>query len=145
MLRNAIARSSAKRFLVDGYPRIVSDGFPSVQDQVFAFEDLIGKIGSVIVLDAPQDARVSRQMSGGTGVLTPGQAKLLAASTEAFTREKVKILDFFDKLGIVKRVRRIVCVSHASRACADVLRRVVDRSTRAPRRWTLCLRRRPSC
>ncbi len=34
VIRQAIAQSPARRFLLDGYPRVVSDGYPTVQDQV---------------------------------------------------------------------------------------------------------------
>ncbi len=34
VIRKAIADSPARRFLLDGYPRVVSDGYPTVQDQV---------------------------------------------------------------------------------------------------------------
>jgi UMP-CMP kinase len=104
VIRNAIARSPAKKFLIDGFPRVVSDGFPSVQDQVFAFEDAVAPIRGVVVLDVSLDERTKRVLSGGTGVLTPGQQKQLAASTEAFVREKSKILQFFEKLGKVVKI-----------------------------------------
>jgi len=104
VIKDAIARSPAKKFLIDGFPRIVSDGFPSVQDQVFAFEEFIGPIRSVVVLEASVAARVARYIPGGGTVLTPGQQKQLEASTEAFTREKVKVLKFFEKLGKVAKI-----------------------------------------
>ena len=75
--------------------------------QLFAFEDEIGPVRNVIVLEAAFATRVARYLPSGAGPLTPGQLALLEASTEVFTREKTKVLGFFDKLG---KVAKVCCV-----------------------------------
>ena len=114
VIKGAINRSAARRFLLDGYPRVVSDGYPSVQDQVFGFEEAVGPIEGVVVLEAGRAARVSRVLTAGPdAVLTPGQERQLEASVETFVREKTRVLGFFNTLGKVVTVRRLcvaVCV-----------------------------------
>lgn len=73
--------------------------------QLFAFEDEIGPVRNVIVLEAAFATRVARYLPAGAGPLTPGQLALLEASTEVFAREKSKVLGFFEKLGKVAKVR----------------------------------------
>ncbi len=34
VIRKAIETATARRFLLDGYPRVVNDGYPTVHDQV---------------------------------------------------------------------------------------------------------------
>lgn len=96
----AVGKAPTRRFLLDGYPRTVNDGYPSVQDQVFALEQGLGPVRGVVVLDAADDTRQARVGAA----LTPGQQRELDESVEVFRREKLAVLRFFEKTGKVMRL-----------------------------------------
>lgn len=94
VIRRAMARSPSSRFLLDGYPRLTSGGFPGVHDQVFALESRVGAIKGAIHLDCDYDMRVAR-----TGAKLPGEIQQLRDRIDTFRREKVPVFNFFEKLG----------------------------------------------
>ena len=112
VIRKAIAASRSNKFLLDGYPRLVSDGFPGVHDQVFALEEQVGPVRAVVCLDAHLDDRRARV--GGTP--TKGDDAALLRSVDAFEREKLPVLRFFEQLGKATTVRA---------RCGGLFRRVV--------------------
>jgi adenylate kinase family enzyme len=93
-IKRAIAATSAPRFLIDGFPRLVSAGFPGVHDQVFALEAGVGAVKGCIALDCEPDMRVAR-----SGAKTPGELAALRARVDTYRREKLPVLSFFQKIG----------------------------------------------
>jgi len=101
VLKKAIAGSRSRRFLLDGFPRVVSDGFPGVHDQLFALEERVGPVKAVVCLSAGVEER--RKRIGGTP--TKGDVAALERSMDAFQREKMPVVQFFGNLGRVTMVR----------------------------------------
>jgi adenylate kinase len=95
VLREAMARSTATRFILDGFPRLTSEGFPSVHDQVFALEESVGPVRGCVCLDAHLAQRKARIL----GVPTVGQEAALARSVNAFKREKLPVVAYFEAIG----------------------------------------------
>eukprot|EP01138_Halocafeteria_seosinensis_P007411 gb/GECG01007576.1/.p1 GENE.gb/GECG01007576.1/~~gb/GECG01007576.1/.p1 ORF type:complete len:1604 (+),score=244.01 gb/GECG01007576.1/:1-4812(+) len=96
VINKAIQRCHAQRFILDGFPRVVSEGFPSAQDMVFALESEVGRIRGAVVLDLPFEERKTR-LSGEQ--ITRGVEKQLKDSVDTFNREKLPVTNFFAKLG----------------------------------------------
>lgn len=94
LLRRAVLRSGASRFIVDGFPRVVSAGFPSVHDQVFALEAALGPIKGCVGLVASESVRASRLAAS-----TPGELAAVRAKVTSFAREKMPVLTFFTAVG----------------------------------------------
>lgn len=94
LLRRAVLRSGASRFIVDGFPRVVSAGFPSVHDQVFALEAALGPIKGCVGLVASESVRATR-----LGASTPGELAAVRAKVTSFAREKMPVLSFFTAVG----------------------------------------------
>jgi adenylate kinase family enzyme len=94
VIRAAMASSTASRFLLDGFPRVVSAGFPHVHDQVFELEARVGPVKGCIVLEASWDARVAR-----TGAKSAGELAQLKAAVDTFRREKLPVHTLFERLG----------------------------------------------
>lgn len=68
VLHEAILRSQSNKFVIDGYPRTVSDGTPTVHEQVESLEKDIGKIKVVLSFMGNTDKRQTRMNN-----LTPAQ------------------------------------------------------------------------
>jgi adenylate kinase family enzyme len=96
VVRRAMAQSTAKRFILDGYPRVVSVGYPRVSDQVFALEEAVGPIKGAVLLETDDSAR-SQRVAGG-GDMSVGELSVLRASIDTFHREKVPVAEYFDRL-----------------------------------------------
>ena len=96
VIRRAMAASTAKRFILDGYPRVVSVGYPRVSDQVFALEEAVGPIKGAVLLETEDSARSSR-VSGGQA-MSVGEAAALRASIDTFHREKMPVAQYFERL-----------------------------------------------
>ena len=99
VLRRAMAGSPAPRFILDGFPRLTSDGFPGVHDQIFALEASVGAVKGAIHLDCDFDMRVAR-----AGAKLPGEIAQLRERLDTFRREKEPVRQFFEKLGRAVRV-----------------------------------------
>jgi adenylate kinase family enzyme len=95
VIHRAITASTASRFLLDGFPRLVSAGYPAVHDQVFALEARVGPVKGCIALEAAWDARVVRARAEGSA----GEQAQLRGAVDTYRREKLPVLAFFDKLG----------------------------------------------
>lgn len=85
VLKEAIRKSRCNRFLLDGFPRVVSDGFPAIHDQVLGLQEGLGEIHGVICLDAKLEQRRSRI----TGNPTVGMEAALTGSVDTYLREKL--------------------------------------------------------
>jgi len=94
VIARAMASSPASRFLIDGFPRIVSAGYPGVHDQVFALEARIGAVKGAVHLDAAYDMRLAR-----SGAKAPGEVAALRQRIDTFRREKAPVLTFLEKIG----------------------------------------------
>jgi len=94
LIASALAASGARRVLLDGFPRVVSVGYPAVHDQVWALEARLGPIKGCVALTASMAARTAR-----TGAATPGALAALADKVQTYAREKAPVLDFFRKIG----------------------------------------------
>jgi len=95
VIKQAISRSRAARFILDGFPRLTSEGFPAVHDQVFALDDAVGPIRGCVCLDAHLAQRKARIR----GSPTVGQEAALARSVNAFKREKLPVVAYFEAIG----------------------------------------------
>ena len=97
----AVALLSAKmqscigsKFIVEGFPRAISMGFPMVHDQVFELEAKVGNVHNVLLLDNDVTA----------GVAFSGDVSNAAAAA-LFKKEQRPIVDHFATLGKVFTVR----------------------------------------
>lgn len=95
VLRAAINESSATRFLIDGFPRLVSDGFPGAHDQCYALEEDVGPVRGMVVLEASVEDRKAR-VGGAASV---GDQAALLRSVDTFAREKLPVLRFYEAAG----------------------------------------------
>lgn len=94
VIHKAVLRSHCSRILIDGYPRTVSVGFPSVHDQVFALEARVGTVKGCVSLSAELPTLVER-----AGAKTPGEIAAVRAMREAYLREKASTVTFFSRIG----------------------------------------------
>ena len=94
LVRRAMLGSPATRFLLDGFPRLTSAGFPGVHDQVFALEASVGAVKGAVLLDCDFDMRVARAHAK-----LPGEVAQLRDRLDTFRREKQPVFDFFERLG----------------------------------------------
>jgi adenylate kinase len=94
VIRSAMAHSPAQRFLLDGFPRVVSAGFPGVHDQVFALEAEVGPVKGCICLEADEATRLTR-----TGAKTAGEIAAVKVREQTLLREKMPVVPFFQRLG----------------------------------------------
>ena len=97
VIRQAMAGTTATRYILDGYPRVVSQGYPRVSDQVFALEEAVGPVKGAILLETARDARTQRVAGGAE--LSVGEAAALEAAVDTFQREKVPVSNYFDRVG----------------------------------------------
>uniref|UniRef100_A0A7S1CGK1 Adenylate kinase n=1 Tax=Bicosoecida sp. CB-2014 TaxID=1486930 RepID=A0A7S1CGK1_9STRA len=95
VIRAAINESSARRFLLDGFPRVVSDGFPNAHDQCYALEREVGPVKGMVVLEAGLDDRKKR-VGGAASV---GEQAALLRSVDTFAREKLPVLRHYEAQG----------------------------------------------
>ena len=91
----AMRASTARRFLLVGCPRVVSDGFPSVHDQVYELETRLGGVRAAIALEADMTTRRARIGPAPT----IGQEAGLARSLDTYAREKAPVVAFFERAG----------------------------------------------
>jgi adenylate kinase len=85
-IKNAILAANNDKFIIDGYPRVVSDGYPLVHDQVAAFESSIGHISLMVNLEASKESRAARS----------SDAKAAEESHEIYLREKLAAVRYFE-------------------------------------------------
>lgn len=95
VIAGAMRASTARRFLLDGFPRLVSDGHPAVHDQVYELEQRLGAVRSVVALEADLSARRARIGPAPT----IGQEADLARSVDTYAREKAPVFAFFERAG----------------------------------------------
>ena len=88
------ASYGASRFLLDGFPRVVSAGFPAAHDQVMAAEEKLGAIKGAIVITASLEARAAR-----LGAKSAGEVAVVRGLGDTFRREKAPVAAFFERLG----------------------------------------------
>jgi len=97
VLERAIARNRAtSRFVLKGFPRVISAGFPAVHDQVMVAEERLGAFKGAVVLSATLDVKVAR-----AGAKVPGEVAVVRGRADAFRRECGPCINFFEKLGKV--------------------------------------------
>ena len=113
LVRRAMLGSPATRFLLDGFPRLTSAGFPAVHDQVFALEASVGAVKGAVMLDCDWDMRVARAHAK-----LPGEVAQLRARMDTFRREKQPVYDFFERLG------RAVAVNTTKKTADEVFEAV---------------------
>lgn len=89
IIKRAILESGNSRFILDGFPRVVSAGYPLAHDQVVALEESIAPVKAVLHLDATEETRVVR--SGG-------DLDAVKEASEVFGREKLPIVRYFESL-----------------------------------------------
>ncbi|KAA0162731.1 hypothetical protein FNF28_04612 [Cafeteria roenbergensis] len=95
IVKEAISRSKAGRFILDGFPRLTSEGFPAVHDQVFALDQAVGPVRGCVCLDAHLAQRKARI----AGTPTVGEEAALMRSVSAFQREKLPVVSYFEAMG----------------------------------------------
>jgi adenylate kinase family enzyme len=88
------AAGSAQKFVLDGFPRVVSQGFPAAHDQVMAAEERLGAIKGALVVNASLEARAAR-----LGAKSAGEVAVVRAKGDAFRRERAPVAAFFERLG----------------------------------------------
>jgi adenylate kinase len=88
------AAAGVQRFILDGFPRVVSAGFPAAHDQVMAAEERLGAIKGALVVNATLEARAAR-----LGANSAGEVAVVRARGDAFRRERAPVASFFERLG----------------------------------------------
>ena len=84
LLRRAIFGSGNTRFLLDGFPQQVSEGYPLAHDQLFAVEDKLAPLS--FALHCTADAATQRSLARN-----PAEVE---AESDRFSRENQCVLDF---------------------------------------------------
>lgn len=95
LIKRAMARARNNRFLLDGYPRLVNDGYPGVFDQLAELEAAVGTVTHCVDLQCPRAVRAQR---------TKSSRRELDAATEAYRTEKLPVVHYLDQLGRVLHV-----------------------------------------
>lgn len=95
LVRRAMRDAASERFLLDGFPRVVSDGFPLVHDQVQLLRETLGPAHFLIHLDADRVHRIERANN---------DADAVDAATEVFLREKLPVVRHYERLGLAYRI-----------------------------------------
>jgi adenylate kinase len=88
------AARGAQRFILDGFPRVVSAGFPAAHDQVMAAEERLGAIKGALVVNASLEVRAAR-----LGAKSAGEVAVVRAKGDSFRRERAPVASFFERLG----------------------------------------------
>ena len=60
VVKAEMLRVGGNKFLLDGFPRMVSMGYPMVHDQAFYLEENLGRVTQVISLDCTKAKKVER-------------------------------------------------------------------------------------
>jgi adenylate kinase len=129
-LRKAmLAFPRTRRFILDGFPRQVSAGFPSVHDQVFALEESFGPLRGAISLDARLAVRRARCIPGNP---TVGEEAALVASVDAYEREKLPVLRFFESYRMARSVDTGAGADSTPDAVFESARGILDGGARDP-------------
>jgi UMP-CMP kinase len=94
LLRRAIFGSGNTRFLLDGFPQQVSEGYPLAHDQLFAVEDKLAPLS--FALHCTADAATQRSLARN-----PAEVE---AESDRFSRENQCVLDFLLRAGSITPV-----------------------------------------
>eukprot|EP00753_Platysulcus_tardus_P007450 PLAT152.7.p2 GENE.PLAT152.7~~PLAT152.7.p2 ORF type:complete len:917 (+),score=587.02 PLAT152.7:245-2752(+) len=89
IIRREMLRLGGHKFVLDGYPRRVSRGFPAVHDQVFALEEALGVPQLLIWLNTTLDARLKRH---------PDRTRMEIAQ-DKYEREKLPVVQWMQASG----------------------------------------------
>jgi adenylate kinase family enzyme len=87
VIKNEVIRSGCAHVLLDGFPRLVGDGFPLVHDQFAALEQQIGPIKGVVNLVVSDQVRADRVPTN----LSPEE---LEQAHEVYQIQKRPVLEF---------------------------------------------------
>lgn len=112
LIREFILSARTSKFLLDGYPRLVSSGYPMAHDQVYDIEDTIAPIPFAIHCDA--EAACMRNNAKSVTHYEDEQ--------DAFAREYGPVLDY---LGAVKPVVKL----DTTLSTKDVKMREIEKQT----------------
>ena len=94
VLKKAMTAAPAvPRFIICGFPRLYSQGFPAVHDQVVAAEEQLGAFKGAVVVSCSLDARAAR-----LGAKTTGELAVVRLKMDSFRRERAPVASFFEKL-----------------------------------------------
>lgn len=88
------ALGSTPRFILDGFPRLVSQGFPGVHDQIIAAEERLGSFKGAVVVTASLESRCVR-----AGAKAPGEIAVVRARVDSFRRSQLPVVAFMEKHG----------------------------------------------
>merc|ERR1712100_69857 len=107
LIKNAIAASGKSKFLLEGYPRLVSAGYPGVHDQMFDIEDELGEVQCVLHCTSSLEKQLERAKGSQTN---------LTDELDSFQRELQPVIDYMEQVSTVKSVD-----TTDINACAEVL------------------------
>ena len=86
VIQAAVRSSGASKYIVDGFPLVVSDGFPFAHDQAFELEESVGTVTAVVQLDASEESIAGRSRGG---------ARAARDAMEAYTRQSRPVVEFY--------------------------------------------------
>jgi len=100
LLKNAMVKSGATNFLIDGFPRAV--------DQAEAFEKGIKKAKKVLFFDCPEETMRERLLKRGeTSGRSDDNAEAIVKRFKTFVEQSLPVITKYDKRGIVAKISAV--------------------------------------
>ncbi|WIA23697.1 hypothetical protein OEZ85_000388 [Tetradesmus obliquus] len=100
LLRNAMVRSGAKDFLIDGFPRAM--------DQALAFEQMIKPCRMVLAFDCREEVMEARLLKRGeTSGRSDDNAATIRKRFETFVSQSLPVISHYEQLGKCHRISAV--------------------------------------
>ncbi|KAI5924425.1 adenylate kinase-domain-containing protein [Camillea tinctor] len=115
ILRSHILEEAKTR----GIKLFLLDGFPRNLDQAEYFEQVVGPIEHVVVLECPEDVLIERLLPRGR---FDDKLHNIHDRLRTFNESTLKVIDAFDGKGKVKRVNANDSIEAVNKSVKDVLR-----------------------
>eukprot|EP00877_Chromochloris_zofingiensis_P005325 jgi/Chrzof1/14794/Cz09g16130.t1 len=100
LLKNAMVKSNANEFLIDGFPRAL--------DQAHAFEDMIKPCRMVLFFDCPEDEMERRLLKRGeTSGRTDDNAETIKKRFHTFIDQSMPVIEHYEHQGKAHRISAV--------------------------------------
>jgi adenylate kinase family enzyme/nucleoside diphosphate kinase len=97
LIRNKMRKAGGSKFLIDGFPRDV--------DQAFTFEQQVGQVHTVLYLERSRQNMIATIMDEEDAPEEEDLTEKAARRVEVFHSRTTAVIEFYDKLGKVAKVR----------------------------------------